>query len=320
MEGAPEGAVDFAALVAGAGAEAAPRPPGEATLLEDWHEPSAALGGGWGWVREDDGWSVGEAGQLLLRSARGADPVPNLLLRGFPALPEPDWGRGAQVAVTPSAGEDPGEQAGLVWYRDDGHYLKLAVEVGEGGEPCVVFSVVAGGSPAVVATKECPQAAAGGSPVTLRVELAPDGSTAAAILDMGYCEQLVGVCEDVRALALAADGARIGVTAHGASAEQPPRHATFSRLRLLALAPDRVSFANPGQPSGITVYEAPGGAAAPGAGGAEGGADFAGWTFSEELSEADREQIGGMIAGLGAAAAGQQPAVYSVVEQKTTEG
>ena len=52
MENAPEGAVDFAALVAGAGAEAAPRPPGEATLLEDWHEPSAALGGGWGWLRE----------------------------------------------------------------------------------------------------------------------------------------------------------------------------------------------------------------------------------------------------------------------------
>ena len=116
------------------------------------------------------------------------------------------------------------------------------------------------------------------------------------------------------------DGARVGVTAHGASAEQPPRHAAFSRLRLLALAPDRVSFANPGQPSGIAVYEAPGGAVAPGAGGAEGGADFAGWTFSEELSEADREQIGGMIAGLGPAAAGQQPAVYSVVEQKATEG
>ena len=44
--------------------------------------------------------------------------------------------------------------------RSRGVAMVAPVEVGEGGEPCVVFSVVAGGSPAVVATKECPQAAA----------------------------------------------------------------------------------------------------------------------------------------------------------------
>jgi hypothetical protein len=209
-----------------------------------------------------------------------------------------------------------GDQAGLVWYHDDRNYMKLVLQMDPGGEQSVVFAVVVDGEAALVAKKECPAA-----PAALRLELAPGGASATAILDIGYCEQLVGVCEDVQGLGLAGDGARVGLMANGAPAagSQPSGFAAFSRFCLLALAPDRVSFASGPATSeahtlpvgGLTVYgQAPGpadgaavessmemGAAAP---------NLQGWTLSEELSEGDRAEIAGMLSGLVAAPPGSE--------------
>jgi hypothetical protein len=322
---APEAAapdVDFAALNAALG----PRPPDEEVLYEAWSSQAGPVGGqglapGWGWVREEPGWRVSEEGQLLLRSAPGsggeanAAGIRNLLLRDFPAPPAGGWGRAAAATVA-HTGMGRGDQAGLVWYHDDRNYMKLVLQMDPGGEQSVVFAVVVDGEAALVAKKECPAA-----PAALRLELAPGGASATAILDIGYCEQLVGVCEDVQGLGLAGDGARVGLMANGAPAagSQPSGFAAFSRFCLLALAPDRVSFASGPATSeahtlpvgGLTVYgQAPGpadgaavessmemGAAAP---------NLQGWTLSEELSEGDRAEIAGMLSGLVAAPPGSE--------------
>jgi hypothetical protein len=319
------GAVDFAALTAGL-----QREPGEVVLFQDWQSGGVASGSdqlepGWAWVREAVGWSAPEGRHLLLRSAPGGAAVdstpPNLLLRDCPA-PEAGWARAAAAAIVPSGGSEPGEQAGLVWYRDDRNYLKLVVEVGaESGALDAAFVVVVGGAAVFEAKKDWPAAAGsvGAPPVTMRIELSPTGDSAAAVLDIGYCEQLVGVCEDVRALRLVDGGAKVGLTAHGASAAQalPTRCATVSAFCLLALAPDRVSFASPAPlagGSGLAVHDGTIDMAALGASGGM-AADFSGWTLSDELTEGDRADIAGMLAGLGPPSeGGAAPALYEIVE------
>jgi hypothetical protein len=306
--------VDFTALNAALG----PRPSDEEVLFQAWQPGDCSkLASSWTWVQQESGWRVGEQGELMLRCAKGGGceagtkGLRNLLLCKFP-LTKRGWGRAAATTVVHSGGKELGEQAGLVWYHDDKNYLKLVLQVGQGGVVGVVFAVVINGDITFVAEKECP--ASGSEPANLRIEVAPSGSSVAAILDLAYCDQLVGVCEDVSALGLTGDEVRAGVMANGASdtgVQASTQIATFSNFSLIGLAPDRVSFASDttSSPSalqpldGLAAYGQPHGAAGSEMDAAQ---TLQGWTLSEDLSSTERDEIAGMLASVGPPPAGSQ--------------
>ena len=317
---AEDTAVDFTALTAALG----PRPPDEEVLFQAWQPGDGTkLAASWAWVRQESGWCVDKHGQLLLRCAKGgssgagASGIRNLLLREFPST-KCGWGRAAVTAVVHTGGKELGEQAGLVWYRDDSNYLKLVLQVGRDGVVSVVFAAVVDGDVTFVAEKECP--ANGAAPANLRIELAPAGGSAAAILDLAYCEQLVGVCEDVSALGLVGDEVRVGVMANGASGtdDQPStQFAAFSNFNLLGLAPDRVSFTSDPTTS-LSALQALDGLT--GASSGEAGSEMTaahnlhGWTLSEDLSSTERDEIAGLLASVGPPpVGGQKMPAFSVV-------
>lgn len=89
------------------------------------------LADGWTWLREDpDAWRVGDAG-LEVRVQPGnmwgpANDAKNVLLR-----PAPDPAK-SPVEVTASVenkATGQWEQVDLVWYYDDGHMVKLGLEM-----------------------------------------------------------------------------------------------------------------------------------------------------------------------------------------------
>jgi hypothetical protein len=100
----------------------------EAVLFEDRFD--GKLADGWAWVREDKAdWRLKDGGGLQIRATPGnlweaENTARNLLLR-----PPPRDAKAFVVEVTVShAPETFGEQAGLFWYRDDDHYVKLTKE------------------------------------------------------------------------------------------------------------------------------------------------------------------------------------------------
>lgn len=309
---AEDTAVDFTALNAALG----PRPPDEEVLFQAWQPgDDTKLAASWSWVRQESGWCVDKHGQLLLTCAKGgsdgagAHGIRNLLLRGFPST-KCGWGRAAVTAVVHIGGNELGEQAGLVWYRDDGNYLKLVLQVGQDGVVRVVFAAVVDGDITFVAEKECP--ANGTARANLRIELAPAGGSAAGILDLTYCEQLVGVCEEVSPLGLMGDEVRVGVMANGAPGtdDQPSTQlVAFSNFNLLGLAPDRVSFTSDPTTSLSTLQALDALSGAPsGATGSEMNAahNLHGWTLSEDLSSTERDEIAGLLASVGPPPVGGQ--------------
>ncbi len=317
-EMAEDAGVDFTALNAALG----PRPPDEQVLFQALQPGDCSeLGSNWTWVQQEPGWRVDTQGKLMLRCAKtggSSAGTKNLLLCEFP-LTERGWGRAAATTVVHSGGKELGEQAGLIWYRDDSNYLKLVLQVGRGGVVGVVVAVVINGDVTFVAEKECP--ASGSEPTNLRIEVAPSGSCIAAILGLAYCEQLVGVCEDVSALGLTGNEVRVGVIANGASdtdGQPSTKVATFSNFTLLGLAPDRVSFASDttasasvSQPlDGLTAFGEPYEAV-----GIEMNADQAlqGWTLSDDLSSAERNEIAGMLASVGPPPDGQKLPSITIV-------
>ncbi len=106
-------------------------------VVEDFRD---ALDEDWTWVRENpQGWRLTESGLEILVEpgtmwSKTGD-AKNVLLRKLPA----DWKSG--VNVTCELWHSPKkrwEQANLVWYFDDGHMVKLGLEI-EHGVPNIVM-------------------------------------------------------------------------------------------------------------------------------------------------------------------------------------
>ena len=119
-------------------ARAAPDDP-PAPLFEDPFKDRLAEG--WAWTREDKtGWRVA-GGTLQVRLAPGNlwekdNTARNLLLR---QAPKDARSFTAEVSVS-HAQAAFGEQAGLLWYRDDDNYIKLVKEFYD-GNTWAVFAV-----------------------------------------------------------------------------------------------------------------------------------------------------------------------------------
>lgn len=304
---APQGttedtAVDFAAFNAALG----PRVSGEEMLFQAW-QPGAGteLDPGWRWVRRESGWCVSSQGQLLMRCAKsdasdtGENGMQNLLLRDFPSV-ERGCGRAAAVTVVHNGGKQLGEQAGLIWYHDDCNYLKLTLQVGQDGVVSVVLAVVVGGDVTYMSEKECPSTPA--QSANLRIEVAPAGECIAGVLDLGYCDQLVGVCKNAVRLGLGGDQVQVGVMANGASCteEEPStQFATFSDFQLLSLAPDRVSFASDPNTSASLLQHMNEHISRAEENEFHAEHSFQGWTLSDDLSSTERDEVAELLSSVG---------------------
>jgi regulation of enolase protein 1 (concanavalin A-like superfamily) len=108
----------------------------EQVLFQD--DFAGKLGEGWSWVREQaDGWKAGENG-LTIRTLTGTlwgetNTARNLLLRQAP-----EGGDFATELTISIHGALDGEQAGLIWYGDDDHYIKLVNEFK--GQPFLILA------------------------------------------------------------------------------------------------------------------------------------------------------------------------------------
>ena len=179
------------------------------------------LAEGWSWVREDKAdWRV-RGGSLQIRPTPGnlweaENTARNILLR-----PPPD-GAGAFVAEVTVSNAPPtfGEQAGLLWYRDDDNYVKLVKEFYDGKTWVVLAAEQAGKAE----YREAPCAA---ETVTLTLTVGPDK------VEGAFRPAGAGDWTKVGPLAFkAGKGTRIGLNAHHAPAGAD-RWATFTNFRVL---------------------------------------------------------------------------------------
>ena len=205
-------------LLAASGAET----PTAAVLFEESFKQR--LAGGWSWVREDrDAWKLDD-GTLQVRLTPGnlwekENTARNLLLRDPPAGAK-SFAAEVTVSHSPVAF---GEQAGLLWYRDDDNYIKLVKEFYDGGV-WAVFAVERDGK------AEYREADCRAQWVTLRLTVAGD-TVAASFRPVGGTEW-----KSMGEFALApADAkgrvARIGLTAHHGPADVE-RWAHFREFRI----------------------------------------------------------------------------------------
>ena len=118
----------------------------EAPANDKFDDPfDKRLAAGWSWVREDkDHWRVAD-GTLEVRLTPGnlwekENTARNLLLRDAPVGGKP-FAAEVTVSHTPAVF---GEQAGLLWYRDDDNYIKLVKEFYD-GRTWAVFAAERGG-------------------------------------------------------------------------------------------------------------------------------------------------------------------------------
>ena len=192
----------------------------EDVLLED--PVTAAPAAPWRWCREHrDGWWILD-GALQVKALPGtlwkdANNARNVLLRPAPGRPA-----AAEVTVTNDPEVD-GEQAGLVWYGDDDHYVKLVKEHLH-GEVWVVMAREVGGIPEVVGKVPVRDAT-----VTLRFE-ARAGRLAGRFRVGGGDWQAVGETT------LQLPGApEVGLVAHGAASDDSARRAQFRLFRFVGL-------------------------------------------------------------------------------------
>jgi regulation of enolase protein 1 (concanavalin A-like superfamily) len=192
------------AAVTGAGA------PDGTALFEDHFKDR--LADGWSWVREDkDGWRVAD-GTLAVRAAPGnlwekENTARNLLLR------PPPKGIGSFTAEV-TVSHTPvtfGEQAGLLWYRDDDNYIKLVKEFYD-GRTWTVFAVERDGK------ADYREADCRAEWVTFRLTVAGDKVTA-AFRPVGGTEWKGLGDFTFTPRAEKGDDARIGLTAHHAPAD-----------------------------------------------------------------------------------------------------
>jgi regulation of enolase protein 1 (concanavalin A-like superfamily) len=191
-------ALAAAAVAAGCGEGRSPAPP---AAIEPF-----GLRGGWTWVREHAAARRVEGGDLLLRAIPGSlwekeNSARNLLLRAIPPPADPVE---AEVVVTSSPAVQA-EQAGLLWYVDDDHYVKLVREFTDGAVHAVMV-IEDGPKVAVYGEKK----KLSGESTRLRLSRAGGKLT-------GSYREGAGEWKPVGEGALPGGGeARIGLFAHGA--------------------------------------------------------------------------------------------------------
>jgi regulation of enolase protein 1 (concanavalin A-like superfamily) len=173
----------------------------------------------WTWVREDPkAWRVDDSG-LHVRAMKGtlwktANNAHNVLLR-----PAPDGGDYAlEVTVTsqPAAG---GEQAGLIAYRDDDHYVKIVRESLEGRKWVVMGREIAAEGQMI---NRLP---IDGESVRLRLVITRSGAAGLVKTADGQWKE-VGHCD-----AAGEPATKVGLVAHGAPADAD-RWARFNDFQI----------------------------------------------------------------------------------------
>ena len=196
--------------------------PAPRVLFEDTFRQR--LADGWTWVREDRGdWNVAD-GTLQIRLTPGnlwekENTARNLLLRDAPA-------GGKSFAAEVTVSHSPvafGEQAGLLWYRDDDNYIKLVKEFYD-GRTWVVFAVERDGK------ADYREADCRAQSVTLRLTVAGD-KVAASELAAGSAEWKPMGAFTFPPRDAEGRAARIGLTAHHCPADAD-RRAHFRGFRV----------------------------------------------------------------------------------------
>ena len=209
-----------AVVVLGAGC-APPAEPPATVLFEDPF--GATLADGWSWTREDaKAWRL-EGGALHIRALPGllwekVNTAKNVLVRALPAVDGPVT---VEVSIT-SAPAVQGEQAGLLLYGDDDHYVKLVREFTD--KALMAVMVVEDGTKlAVVGEKKKLPA---GDTATLRLVRASNKLTGQYKGDDGAWKD-VGTCD-------APSWVKVALFAHGAPAPAPEtdRWARFGGFRV----------------------------------------------------------------------------------------
>ena len=191
------------------------------------------LADGWSWAREDkDNWRLKD-GALQIRATPGnlweaENTARNLLLR-----PPPDARSFAAEVTVSHAPATFGEQAGLLWYRDDDNYVKLMKEFYDGK----VWVVLAAEQAGKAQYKEAPCPA---ETVTFRLTVLGDEVVGEFRPDGAKEWTTVG-----RLPFKARDGTRIGVNAHHAPAGAQ-RWATFRGFRMRGRTAGKVRPLNQG--------------------------------------------------------------------------
>jgi regulation of enolase protein 1 (concanavalin A-like superfamily) len=185
------------------------------------------LSDGWSWVREDKAdWKLAD-GTLQVRLAPGniwanENDARNLLLREPPPNVKAFTAE-VTVSHTPVAF---GEQAGLLWYRDDDNYIKLTKEFYD-DKVWVVFAVERGGKP------DYREAECRGQWVTLRLTVNGDKVSASFLPVGGTAAKSMGDFDfPARDPKDATRSARVGLTAHHGVAGAD-RWATFRDFRIV---------------------------------------------------------------------------------------
>ncbi|WP_028612610.1 DUF1349 domain-containing protein [Paenibacillus harenae] len=167
----------------------------------------------WRWIRgNEEDWSFDEDGRLQIRIRPGSiygteNTARNLLVRPMPAA-------ASEVqAIVEMNLLLPYEQAGLLWYYDDDHYIKLVIELLPEGRH--VVHVREEGAEADVVAK----AAVGSDPVILRLALTQDGQAVEAGFRLPEEEAwtLIGQCP---AFDRSEEGMQTGVFGHCGSDEE----------------------------------------------------------------------------------------------------
>lgn len=212
-----------AAVLLGAGC-APPAEPPATVLFEDPF--GAMLADGWSWVREDaKAWRL-EGGTLHVRALPGSlwekeNTAKNVLVR---ALPPVDGPVAVEVTVL-SAPVIQGEQAGLLLYGDDDHYIKLVREFTDNALMAVMV-VEDGTRLAVVGAK---QKLPAGESVSLRLVRAKGKLTGQYRGADGTWKE-VGTCD-------APSWVKVALFAHGAPPPETDRWARFAGFRVTKPVP-----------------------------------------------------------------------------------
>lgn len=183
-------------------------------LFED--KFAAAPGKGYSWIRADAAASKVEKGALHLKALPGTiwektATQKNLLVRDVPAYKEDEGSIAVEVTVTNVMAVD-GEQAGLMLYLDDDHYLKLCRER-VGGKTQIVFAREVAGVAVCPVERNDPAASH-----KLRIRWEPN-KVYAEMLPAGGPKWLVaGYCESPFRKP---DGVKVALYACGGKADAP---------------------------------------------------------------------------------------------------
>jgi regulation of enolase protein 1 (concanavalin A-like superfamily) len=211
-----------AVVLLGPGCSPPPPPPEPPATVLFEEKFGATLADGWSKVREDEkAWRL-EGGALHVRALPGSlwekeNTAKNVFVRALPAGADPV---AIEVVVT-SAPVVQAEQAGLLWYGDDDHYIKLVREFTDNALQAVMV-IEDGTKLAVVGEKKKLPA---GDVAPLRLVRKGGKLT-------GQYKGADGAWKDVGTCDVPAWEAKAALFAHGAPPPETDRWARFGGFRI----------------------------------------------------------------------------------------